>query len=125
MLQRDRLRAHGLDLIESLLNCGAQVVLLSKNENRCRDMTRKFANLVHYCRDIQHVESIRICSNLISQVFHCRSFAYIVPLISSMDLDLLAYDSDNDEELMHLTGYLTNELLPVMMGDPDRFPAIQ
>ena len=125
MVQRGGLRAYALHLIEGLLGRGAQVFLVSKQETRCREMTRQFLHQLNYCTEIKHIESIRICSNLLSHMFYCRNLAYIVPLISSQDLEKLAHDADTDEELLHLTGYLVNELLPVMTGDPDRFPSVQ
>lgn len=52
MLQRGSLRAYALHLIEGLLGSGMEVVLLTKHETRCREMTRKFLHRVVYCTEI-------------------------------------------------------------------------
>lgn len=57
-------------------------------------------------------------------MFVCHSLTYIVPLISTKDLDRISYDAESDEELLHLTGYLVNELVPAITCDPAKFPAI-
>lgn len=42
MVQRGSLRAYALHLIEGLLDCGAKVILISKFETRCREMTHNY-----------------------------------------------------------------------------------
>ena len=55
MVQRGSLRAYALHLIEGLLGCGMEVVLLTKQESRCREMTRKFVHQVVYSTEILSV----------------------------------------------------------------------
>lgn len=77
-------------------------------------MTRLFVGQLKYVNQVLSCKSIRICSNVFSHLISCRDFCYVVPLISSKDLDRLAYDPETDMELHHLTTYLTDELYPVL-----------